>query len=657
MPTIKNYNIKTKKYFIRQSVLSFLTLCFSSFIINAQNCPNNIDFEKGDFSGWTCYTGSVAAVGNANVISLYSSGGPAPDQHTMYSAAINGSLTDYYGGFPVMCPNGSRYSVKLGNNSAGAQAEGLSYEFTIPSDRNTYSLIYHYAVVFQDPNHLPFQQPRLELEIMNVTDNELITCSSFTFFPNGSPLPGFFMSPHSDSVAVWCKNWSAVTINLNGKAGKTIRLFFKTADCTFVRHFGYAYVDVNSECSSEFVGATYCPDDTAVNVTAPYGYQGYTWYNSTFTQVLGTQQTINFNPPPPPGTTIAVELVPFNGYGCLDTLYALMLDTLKLKANAGPDVISCNKNPVLIGAIPEPSVNYYWSPVTGLSNPGIANPGANPDVTTTYILTSQSSGGGCLTTDTVVVKASIIDSSMQLKGKSLFCINSGDSAVLEVQPTNSIQWIRNGSSVSGANQYIYKVTQSGGYYAALSNSDGCSINTRTENIVIESPRQGISYPIEYAVINLPFELQARTFGISILWNPSTYLNNPAIPNPLFTASEELDQLYSIDIKTAAGCLTVDIQLVKVIKEVKVYVPTAFTPNNDGLNDYLKPTMLGIKELNYFRIYHRGGQLVYDMKSNQSGWDGKIGGVVQTTGVFVWIFQGIGWDKQVHTQKGTVVIIR
>ena len=58
-------------------------------------------------------------------------------------------------------------------------------------------------------------------------------------------------------------------------AGKTIRLFFKTADCTFRRHFGYAYIDVNTECSSEFTGATYCPDDTAVTVTAPYGYQNY----------------------------------------------------------------------------------------------------------------------------------------------------------------------------------------------------------------------------------------------------------------------------------------------------------------------------------------------------------------------------------------------
>ncbi len=654
---LSNCHIKTSYSFLRKAMAYLLSFYLSLFIMQAQNCPPNIDFEKGDFSGWTCYVGNVSAAGGVNTIYLSSSGGPVADQHTMYSAANDGSVTDYYGHFPVMCPNGSLFSVKLGNNTGGAQAEGLSYDFTIPANRNTYSLIYHYAVVFQDPAHLDFQQPRLELEITNVTDNELITCSSFTFFPNGSPLPGFFMSDHSDSTAVWCKNWSAVTINLNGKAGKTIRLFFKTADCTFRRHFGYAYIDVNSECSSEFNGAAYCPDDTAVTITAPYGYQSYTWYNNTFTQTLGNQQTLHFSPPPPAGSTFAVVLIPYDGYGCLDTLYANMVDTLTLKANAGIDVISCNNNQVFIGSIPKPGVNYSWSPAAGLSNPFVSNPIVNTIVTIPYELTVSSPGGGCINKDTVVVTASLVDSSLLLTGKPLFCINTGDSAVLNVQPTKNISWFRNGSPVSGANQPRYKVNQSGKYFATLVNNDGCSINTRTEEIVIESPKPGITYPIQYAIINQSAELQARTFGTFVLWNPGTYLNNTAIVNPLFTAPSELEQLYNITIKTEAGCTTVDNQLVKVIKEVKVYVPTAFTPDNNGLNDYIKPIMIGIKELKYFRIYNRGGQMVFDYSSNQLGWDGKIGGLPQSTGVYVWMFEGIGWDKRTHIQKGTVALIR
>lgn len=627
-------------------------------VTNAQVCPPNIDFESGNFNGWRCHVGQVAQSGNDNVISLYDVGGPVTDQHTMYSLNSDAGLMDYYGGFPVLCPNGSRYSVKLGNTSGGAQAEGISYEFTIPAGQNTYSLTYHYAVVFQDPSHQPHQQPRLVLEVMNVTDNELITCSSFTFFPNGSPLPGFFQSPRSDSIAVWCKDWSPVSINLNNKAGKTIRLFFKTADCVFVRHFGYAYIDVNSGCNSEFTGAVYCPDDTTVSVTAPFGYQNYTWYNNTFTQVLGTQQTINFAPPPASGTTIAVALTPYDGYGCPDTLFAKLIDTLSLKAKAGADQISCNKNPVFIGDVPEPGINYSWDPPTALSNSYIANPRAGPDITTQYILTIRSNGGGCVNTDTVIVVASYIDTTLQIEGKLEFCINTGDSAVLVVQPEDLIQWSMNGNSISGATQPRYHVTQSGSYFAAMINSDGCMVKTRTETIRIETPRPGITYPLQYAIINIPVQLQARTFGASVKWRPSSYLDNPALVTPQFTAANELEQQYLIDIITAAGCLTVDTQQVIVIKEVKVYIPTAFSPNNDGLNDFIKPIMMGIKELQYFRIFHRGGQLVYDYnKATPRGWDGKIGGILQTTGVYVWVFSGIGWDKQVHFQKGTLTLIR
>ena len=220
------------------STLAVLLLCFQT---NAQVCPPNIDFEKGDFSNWTAYTGNVSAATGQNQIYLNPSGGPVYNQHEIFSRANSSGVTDFFGGFPVLCPNGSGYSVKLGNTDGNAQAEGLSYEFTIPSNRNTYSLTYHYAVVFEDPGHPAYQQPRLEIEVMNTTDNQLIDCSSFTFIPIGSGLPGFFVSAKKKSDKdVWCKNWTTVTINLNGKAGKTIRLFFKTADCTFTRHFGYA---------------------------------------------------------------------------------------------------------------------------------------------------------------------------------------------------------------------------------------------------------------------------------------------------------------------------------------------------------------------------------------------------------------------------------
>lgn len=646
---------RSSNYPVQKYLFSFC-LCLSFNLAKSQDCPPNIDFERGNFDHWTCYTGSVYALGDENSIYL-SPSGPQAGYHTMYSAVNNGGERDYFGQFPVICPNGSGYSVKLGNTTGGAEAEGISYDFTIPAGRNTYSLIYHYAVVFQDPNHLHFQQPRLVLEVWNMTDSKLIDCSSFTFFPNGSPLPGFFPAINTDSANVWCKDWSAVTINLNDMAGKDIRLFFKTADCTFRRHFGYAYIDVNTECSSEFTGATFCPDDTAVLVTGPYGYESYKWFSSDFTQLLGTQQILRLEPPPSSGTMIAVEVNPYAGYGCRDTLYARLVDTLTLTAYAGPDVTSCNYNPVLIGSNAKQGVNYSWSPVAGLTNPLIANPRASPSVTTPYVLTVRSPGGGCVNTDTVVVTASIIDSSLQVLGKQFFCITSGDSAVLLIQPADSIQWYLNNSAIFGANQPRYRAGQSGMYHARMFTNAGCSLSTRQENIIIEVPRPGIRYPLQYAVTDFPLQLQARTFGISYLWKPPFYLDNASIAAPVFNSTVLGDQTYTIDITTAAGCLTVDTQMVNTIKKVKVYVPSAFTPNNDGLNDVLRPIMQGIKEMTYFRVYNRWGQLVYNMQPNQRGWDGTINGQSQQTAVYIWMFEAIGLDNRRYYKKGTVTLVK
>ncbi len=644
---------KIRRFFLL-AVTAFFFVCVGYFTTNAQNCPPNIDFERGNFNGWTCYVGSTAELSGQNVITL-SPSGDMPGRHTMFDAT-QGIGVDPYGGFPVNCPNGSGFSVRLGNDKAGTEAEGMSYEFTIPANRNFYSLIYHYAVVFQDPNHTQYQQPRMEIEITNVTDNTIINCSSFTFIPFGSLLPGFFESPVMvDNTPVWCKDWSAVSINLDGMAGKTIRLFFKTADCTFRRHFGYAYIDINSECSSEFVGATYCPDDTAINVTAPYGYQSYTWFNSTFTQVLGTQQTIRFSPPPPPGITIAVEIVPYNGYGCLDTLYALLLDTLTVVANAGKDTVSCGSKAVPIGAIPKPGLVYTWSPVAGLSNPNIANPMASPAVTTTYTLVTRNSGGGCVSTDDVIVRSSGINNSIQLIGKASYCADSGDSTLLEVPPTDIIQWYKDGAFIPGANQTQYRVTKTGSYHAVLTNNDGCSVATITQDILIEKARSGIDYPIQYAVIDLPLPLQARQFGISAIWSPAVNLDNPVSYTPVFTGAS--DQLYSIRIETAAGCVTTDRQWVKTVPYVEIYVPTAFTPNNDGLNDFLRPSLMGVKELRYFKIYNRWGQLVFETRNALPGWDGNINGLLQTTQVLVWIAEGIGVDNKVYQRRGTSTLVR
>jgi gliding motility-associated-like protein len=641
--------------FIKPVLLLFAFLITFSSKLSAQSCPYNIDFETGTFSGWTCYTGRTAAVNGKNEITLSPTNGPVYSHHTMYDASLNSTEVDPFGGFPVLCPNGSGHSIRLGSTQAGGEAEGVSYEFTIPANENSYTLIYNYAVVFQSPNHRVFEQPRMEIEITNVTDNTTISCASYSFIALGTALPGFKVSNSADTTTVLYKEWSPVSVDLSGNAGKTIRLFFKTADCTFRRHFGYGYVDVNSECSGRFVGATYCPDDTAINVSAPYGYASYAWYDSSLTTPLGSQQVLNLSPPPPSGTTIAVKLEPYYGYGCSNTMFTKLKDSLTVTANAGRDTLSCNMTPVPIGIKPTPSLHYTWSPVTGLSRPDIANPMAFPGKTTAYVVTTANGGGGCRVTDTVVVRASVIDDSLRLFGKASYCFGNNDSAILSVNPTTSIQWFKNNVAINRATQTAFRVASSGTYYASLKNDIGCSINTKKQPVIIDIAKLATNYSVEYALSNSPLTLQARQISEHVLWKPYTYLNTAASFTPTFKGSQE--QLYTIELLTNTGCLTVDTQLVKIIKNVEIYVPTAFTPNKDGKNDYLRPILIGLRDLHFFRIYNRWGQLLFDTKQPLPGWDGIFKGVEQTTQTVVWMVKGIGIDGREYSQKGTTVLLR
>lgn len=562
---------------------------------------------------------------------------------------------DPYGGFPVVCPNGSGHSIRLGNDQAGTEAEGVSYEFTIPANLNEYSLIYHYAVVFQDPSHRPYEQPRMVTEIINVTDNSLISCSSFTFYPVGSPLPGFFLSDNSNgNTPVWCKNWTAVTINLNGLAGKTIRLFFKTADCTFRRHFGYAYIDVNSECSGEFTGATFCRGDSAVQVEAPYGYQRYNWFTEDFGTMLGNEQTLILSPAPLSGTRLALEVVPYDGYGCPDTLYAKLLDTLTIEAFAGNDKRICFGQPEEIGAPPRPGIFYSWSPAAGLSNAALANPFANPSAATDYVLTCTTYGGGCVKKDSVTVNPVVIDNTLELKGKDTFCYGYGDSAVLYLRGDAAIKWYRENKIIGGVAGPRYDVTESGIYHAVLSR-EGCSVETEKRKVFIETPQRGTSYQVLYVLPDASVPLQARPIGNAYLWQPGTSLSSTISANTSFAGSAE--QAYTIQITTAAGCLTVDTQVVKIVSRMDILVPTAFTPNGDGKNDLLRPALFGMKELSYFRVYNRWGQLVFQTSDPQQGWNGMIGGKLQANQTVIWIAEATGMDGKRYQRKGTAVCLQ
>jgi gliding motility-associated-like protein len=110
--------------------------------------------------------------------------------------------------------------------------------------------------------------------------------------------------------------------------------------------------------------------------------------------------------------------------------------------------------------------------------------------------------------------------------------------------------------------------------------------------------------------------------------------------------------------TPEGCYGVDYITVKLFKTAPdIFVPTAFTPNSDGVNDVIKPTLAGIAKFYYFRVFNRWGQCVFQTSQEGSGWDGRINGIDQPPGTYVFMAQGKDYLGNMLNKKGTVVLIR
>ena len=97
--------------------------------------------------------------------------------------------------------------------------------------------------------------------------------------------------------------------------------------------------------------------------------------------------------------------------------------------------------------------------------------------------------------------------------------------------------------------------------------------------------------------------------------------------------------------------------IKVNQIQDIYVPDAFTPNNDGLNDIFKPTMGSKFLLVDFSIFSRWGQKIYSTSEKARGWNGKIAAKDLPQGVYVWIIRARNRQNQVIERKGSFLLMR
>lgn len=106
------------------------------------------------------------------------------------------------------------------------------------------------------------------------------------------------------------------------------------------------------------------------------------------------------------------------------------------------------------------------------------------------------------------------------------------------------------------------------------------------------------------------------------------------------------------------CLETAKKVIRVPVSCLIGVPSAFSPNGDGLNDFLYPLNAFNAEDLQFRVYNRTGQLVFESRNWSSKWDGRIKGVPQDTGVFAWFLSyRLRGSRETTVMKGTTLLLR
>ncbi len=144
---------------------------------------------------------------------------------------------------------------------------------------------------------------------------------------------------------------------------------------------------------------------------------------------------------------------------------------------------------------------------------------------------------------------------------------------------------------------------------------------------------------------------------SFQWSPSSSLNNPSISNPIAIPTQTTT--YKVIAANSLGCKSEDSVTVIFTKagNSSVFMPNAFTPNDNGKNDVFRVRSYSNIRLEYFSVYNRWGERIFTTSDVSKGWDGKVKGVLQTTGVYVWMVKGSSLCSGDIFMKGTVVLIR
>lgn len=357
-----------------------------------------------------------------------------------------------------------------------------------------------------------------------------------------------------------------------------------------------------------------------------------------------------------------VRLVVGTVNGCFDTTQHNIHVNPSPAVTTTPDATICLGNSTQMKVTGSADVvSYSWNPTKGLNCVTCTAPTAAPAITTSYVAQGTNSFG-CSAWDTTVVTV-IQPLHMQVSPNDSICI--GQSTNLLASGATAYSW----SPAEGLNRTDIQnptatPTVTTRYRVVGYDGFNCFTDTAFVTVAIgKYPTVNLGPDLTLAT-GIQQQLQSVVTNGPIrnwLWTPSTNLScsNCALP----VAIVKNDISYVVKVTTAYGCSATDTINIKAFcKDAQTFIPNAFTPDGDGINDILMVRAQGVVMVKSFRVFNRWGEVVFERSSFRPndqafGWDGKIHGVVGGPDVYVYTAEVVCENGATFTYKGNVSIVK
>jgi gliding motility-associated-like protein len=269
----------------------------------------------------------------------------------------------------------------------------------------------------------------------------------------------------------------------------------------------------------------------------------------------------------------------------------------------------------------------------------------------TYTLT-VSDGNNCtgLGSTTIVINANPVATA---NNNGPLCV--GDQLILMGGP-NGLSYSWSGpSTYSSASQSpiagIVTTAMAGSYSLVVTDVNNCS-SSLTTNVTVNALPIANAGKDSTVIKGKSIKLNGSG-GIHFLWESNDYLDCDNCHDPISTPDKAIS--YVLSVTDSNGCMSTDTINITVDFFSNIYIPSAFSPNGDGINDVFYVRGLNISDIQLM-IFDRWGNLVFETTDQSIGWNGYYRGTLFVPEVFMYVLTGKDPEGKKINFKGNITLV-